>query len=123
MLDVQSSAVAVLSRDGKAANPGALAHGEGYAEFRDDAELAAAQSGVALRFVDHRGQPTERYPYNPNGSPQGIAGLTTPDGRVHDPDAASGKRLAQRADVVAPDGWGEASPWLRMFRTRALWLG
>ena len=42
--------------------------------------LEAMAPLVALRFVDHRGAPTERYPYNPNGSPQGITGLTTADG-------------------------------------------
>src|SRR4030095_7906579 len=52
--------------------PVATAHGEGRAEFRDDAHLASVQSLVALRFVDHRGAATEAYPYNPNGSPQGI---------------------------------------------------
>ena len=61
--------------------PIATAHGEGYAEFRDAAQLAAAQPHVTLRFVDNAGQATERYPYNANGSPQGITGLTTADGR------------------------------------------
>ncbi len=61
--------------------PVATAHGEGYAEFRDAAQLAAAQPLVALRFVDNAGRATERYPSNPNGSPQGITGLTTADGR------------------------------------------
>ncbi|MDD4978481.1 MAG: phosphoribosylformylglycinamidine synthase subunit PurQ [Gallionella sp.] len=40
-----------------------------------------AQLLVSLRYVDNRGNPTETYPLNPNGSPQGITGLTTPDGR------------------------------------------
>ena len=61
--------------------PVVTAHGEGYAEFRDAAQLAAAQPLVALRQVDNAGRPTERYPYNVNGSPQGITGLTTADGR------------------------------------------
>ena len=61
--------------------PVATAHGEGYAEFRDEAHLAAARPLVSLRFVDGRGRPTEAYPHNPNGSPEGITGLTTADGR------------------------------------------
>jgi phosphoribosylformylglycinamidine synthase len=103
--------------------PVAQAHGEGYAEFRDPAQLAAAQPHVALRFVDHRGQPTERYPYNPNGSPQGIAGLTTPDGRVTIlmPHPERVWRTAQMS--WHPADWGEASPWLRMFRNARQWLG
>jgi len=61
--------------------PVAVAHGENYAEFRDRAQVQAAQQLIALRFVDNRGKPTELYPLNPNGSPQGITGLTTADGR------------------------------------------
>ena len=53
----------------------------GFAEFAGADALAAAQPLVALRFVDSHGNPTETYPANPNGSPQGISGLTTPDGR------------------------------------------
>src|SRR5678816_1364995 len=56
--------------------PVVVAHGEGRAEFRDAAQLEAAQPLVALRFVDARGAPTAQYPSNPNGSPHGITGLT-----------------------------------------------
>ena len=61
--------------------PIATAHGEGYAEFNDQAQLDAVRALVALRFVDNRGKPTMTYPLNPNGSPEGITGLTTRDGR------------------------------------------
>src|SRR6185369_11230479 len=60
--------------------PVAVAHGEGYAEFRDARQLEAARPLVALRFVDNRGGSTQTYPFNPNGSPEGITGLTTADG-------------------------------------------
>ena len=75
----------------------------------------AARPHVALRFVDHRGDATERYPYNPNGSPQGITGLTTADGRftILMPHPERVWRTAQMS--WHPDGWGETSPWLRMF--------
>lgn len=64
--------------------PIAVAHGEGRAEFRDSAHLRSMQSSsqIALRYIDNYGQATTRYPANPNGSPSGITGLTTPDGRV-----------------------------------------
>src|SRR4029077_7752998 len=62
--------------------PVATAHGEGYAEFRDAAHLASAAPHVAARFVDGHGRATEAYPFNPNGSPAGIAGLASEDGRV-----------------------------------------
>ena len=99
-----------------AAFPSRTAHGEGYAEFRDAAQLAAAQPLVALRFVDHRGRPTEAYPYNANGSPQGITGLTTADGRftILMPHPERVFRTAQMS--WHPRDWGDASPWMRMFR-------
>ena len=103
--------------------PVATAHGEGYAEFRDAAQLAAAQPHVALRFADPRGQPTERYPFNANGSPGGITGLTTADGRytILMPHPERVFRTVQMS--WHPDGWGEDSPWMRMFRNARAWLG
>jgi phosphoribosylformylglycinamidine synthase len=103
--------------------PVATAHGEGYAEFHDQAALAAAQPLVALRFVDHRGRPTEAYPYNVNGSPQGITGLTTADGRytILMPHPERVHRTVQMS--WHPDGWPDASPWMRMFRNARAFLG
>jgi phosphoribosylformylglycinamidine synthase len=85
--------------------------------------LAAAQPLVALRFVDHRGNATEAYPYNVNGSPQGITGLTTPDGRytILMPHPERVHRTVQMS--WHPDGWSEASPWMRMFRNARKWIG
>jgi len=103
--------------------PVATAHGEGYAEFVDERQLAAAQPYVALRFVDSAGLPTERYPFNPNGSPQGITGLTTPDGRftILMPHPERVFRTVQMS--WHPADWGEDSPWIRMFRNARVWLG
>jgi phosphoribosylformylglycinamidine synthase len=103
--------------------PVATAHGEGYAEFRDDAQLAAARPYVALRFVDGRGRSTEAYPHNPNGSPEGITGLTTADGRftILMPHPERVWRTAQLS--WAPREWGEASPWLAMFHNARRALG
>jgi phosphoribosylformylglycinamidine synthase len=103
--------------------PVALAHGEGYAEFRDAAQQAAAEALVTLRFVDNRGAKTERYPYNPNGSPQGITGLTTADGRFsilmpHPERVFRSVQMSWR-----PEQWGEDSPWMRMFRNARRWIG
>jgi phosphoribosylformylglycinamidine synthase len=102
--------------------PVALAHGEGYAEFRDPQQLAAAEALVSLRFVDNRGEPTERYPYNPSGSPGGITGLTTADGRftILMPHPERVFRTVQMS--WHPEGWGEDSPWMRMFRNARAWL-
>lgn len=103
--------------------PVATAHGEGYAEFHDAAQDAAAQPLVALRFADNRGEATERYPYNANGSPQGIAGLTTSDGRytILMPHPERGFRTVQMS--WHPAHWGEDSPWMRMFRNARAWVG
>jgi phosphoribosylformylglycinamidine synthase len=102
--------------------PVPVAHGEGYAEFRDNPQLAEAEPLVALRFVDNRGVATERYPYNPNGSPRGIAGLTTEDGRftILMPHPERVFRTVQMS--WHPREWGEDSPWMRMFRNARLWL-
>jgi phosphoribosylformylglycinamidine synthase len=103
--------------------PVAVAHGEGYAEFADAQALARAQPLIALRFVDNGGNVTERYPLNPNGSPQGITGLTTPDGRytLLMPHPERVFRTVQNS--WHPDGWGEDGPWLRMFRNARRWVG
>jgi phosphoribosylformylglycinamidine synthase len=102
--------------------PVATAHGEGYAEFGDAAQLAAAQPYVALRYVDPAGRATERYPYNVNGSPQGITGLTTADGRftILMPHPERGFRAVQMS--WHPKTWAEDSPWMRMFRNARAWL-
>ncbi len=103
--------------------PVVLAHGEGLAQFDDAAALAAAQPHVAMRFVDSQGHATERYPFNPNGSPQGITGLTTADGRftILMPHPERVWRSVQMS--WHPRGWGDASPWLRMFRNARVALG
>jgi phosphoribosylformylglycinamidine synthase len=101
----------------------ARAHGEGYAEFRDAAQMSAAQPLVTLRFVDNRGRATETYPYNPNGSPEGITGLTTADGRfsILMPHPERVFRTVQMS--WHPDEWGEDSPWMRMFRNARVAIG
>jgi phosphoribosylformylglycinamidine synthase len=103
--------------------PIAVAHGEGFAEFPDAAALVSATPLVALRYVDHHGRPTEIYPLNPNGSPQGITGLTTADGRftVLMPHPERVYRTVQNS--WHPDDWSEDAPWLRMFRNARIWCG
>jgi phosphoribosylformylglycinamidine synthase len=101
--------------------PVATAHGEGRARFESAADLGRAV--VAMRYVDHRGNATERYPANPNGSPQGITGLTTADGRftVVMPHPERVFRSVQMS--WAPDGAPEDSPWMRMFYNARRWVG
>ena len=99
----------------------ATAHGEGRALF--DSKDAIAGAIVALRFVDNRGAPTEIYPLNPNGSPQGITGLTTKDGRftIVMPHPERVFRTVQQS--WHPADWGEDSAWMRIFRNARKWVG
>jgi len=113
--------------DGMAASrmPIAVSHGEGRVEVRDDAHLQAllASGTVAVRFVDNHGRPTQGYPANPNGSPAGITGLTTTDGRVSIMMPHPERVFRAAANSWHPDGWNEDSPWMRMFRNARAWLG
>jgi phosphoribosylformylglycinamidine synthase len=101
--------------------PIATAHGEGRAAFANPESRACALT--CLRFVDNRGAPTQVYPLNPNGSPDGITGLTTADGRftIVMPHPERVFRAVQCS--WRPDGWGEESPWLRVFRNARVWVG
>ncbi len=112
-----------LFLDGMAGSrmPIVVAHGEGYAEFGSEQQMNAAQ--VALRYVDNRGQPTGSYPANPNSSPRGITGLTTPDGRftIMMPHPERVFRSVQHS--WHPAEWREDGPWMRMFRNARKWVG
>jgi phosphoribosylformylglycinamidine synthase len=101
--------------------PIVVSHGEGRAVFASEAAQRSAL--VAMRYIDNHGKVAECYPFNPNGSPQGIAGVTTADGRfsIMMPHPERIFRTAQMS--WHPDGWGEDSPWLRMFRNARRWLG
>jgi phosphoribosylformylglycinamidine synthase len=100
--------------------PIATAHGEGFAQFEEGSDPQRAH--VALRFVDNQGKVTEKYPYNPNGSPAGITGLTTPDGRftILMPHPERVFRTVQMS--WAPDGAGEDSPWMQLFYNARRWV-
>jgi phosphoribosylformylglycinamidine synthase len=105
--------------------PVAVSHGEGRVEFPSEgaaAELDASHLVVA-RFIDHDGRATERYPENPNGSFHGITGVTTTDGRVtiFMPHPERVFRTTQLS--WHPAGWGEDSPWMRLFRNARAWVG
>ncbi|MBL0719409.1 phosphoribosylformylglycinamidine synthase [Piscinibacter sp. Jin2] len=100
--------------------PIAVSHGEGRADFsqRGDAKAVAA----AMRFVDHHGQATEAYPFNPNGSPGGLTAVTTADGRFtammpHPERVFRNAQFSWTPGEVAAD-----SPWLRMFRNARAWV-
>ena len=106
--------------------PVAVAHGEGRARFarEQDQETAEREALVALRYVDAAGRPARHYPLNPNGSPAGITGLTTPDGRatIMMPHPERITRTVNHS-WHPPEWAGPDGPWLRMFRNARRWLG
>lgn len=96
--------------------PIAVAHGEGLAVFEKPEDETHAMA--ALRYVDGRGQATERYPWNPNGSKGGLTGFTSRDGRatILMPHPERGFRSLQLSYRPADLFTGEAGPWMRLFR-------
>jgi phosphoribosylformylglycinamidine synthase len=122
MLAVANTPSILLADMAGSRMPIAVAHGEGRAEFRDAAHLAAAQPFVVTRYVENDGRIAERYPANPNGSPDGIAGLTTTDGRVTImmPHPERVFRAVQQS--WCPDDWEQDGPWLRLFRNARAWV-
>jgi phosphoribosylformylglycinamidine synthase len=104
--------------------PIAVAHGEGRAEFSNDAARGALDASglVGARYVDHFGKVTDHYPENPNGSPNGITGLCNRDGRVTllMPHPERVFRSVQHS--WHPRTWAEDAPWLRLFRNARAWV-
>jgi len=98
--------------------PVVVSHGEGRAVFS-----GPQKSAVALRYIDNRGRVATTYPFNPNGSPDGIAGVTSADGRVTImmPHPERVFRTVQMS--WHPEGLGEDSPWMTMFRNARKWAG
>ncbi|CAG4924108.1 phosphoribosylformylglycinamidine synthase [Paraburkholderia saeva] len=121
LVEVQSSPSIFFDGMEGSRIPVAVAHGEGFADFSQQGD--AARVAVAMRFVDNRGQATEQYPFNPNGSPQGITSVTTPDGRftVLMPHTERVHRTVTMS--WHPEGWPEASPWMRAFQNARRRLG
>ncbi len=105
--------------------PIAVAHGEGRAEFATAAGAGtiAADGLIAMRFVDNYGHVASRYPANPNGSPLGIAGLCSTDGRVTITMAHPERVFRSVQNSWHPPEWGEDGGWLRMFRNARVWVG
>lgn len=101
--------------------PIAVAHGEGRAEFANPD--AAGKAQISMRYIENSGEVAQRYPANPNGSMDGVTGLTTEDGRVtimmpHPERVFRSVQFSWR-----PPEWGEESPWMRLFRNARVWVG
>jgi phosphoribosylformylglycinamidine synthase len=105
--------------------PIAVAHGEGRAEFANTDALTACEASatVAMRYVENDSSIASQYPANPNGSPAGITGMSSLDGRatIMMPHPERVYRTVQHS--WEPPSWGEDAGWLRLFRNARTWLG
>ncbi len=101
-----------------------VAHGEGRASFQTDSHIRQiiANNLVSLQYLDNYGNITEDYPANPNGSPLGITGLTTPDGRATILMPHPERAFMTRQLSCHPEDWPEDSPWLQIFKNARAWV-
>ena len=109
--------------------PIVTAHGEGKATFSKPSSATALleRDLVSVRYIDNYLQPTERYPANPNGSPSGITGVRTPDGRVLALMPHPERTVMSGIGSYIPEGkvkeWGDVGPWGRIFQSARRWVG
>ncbi|MEI6839027.1 MAG: phosphoribosylformylglycinamidine synthase subunit PurQ, partial [Alcaligenaceae bacterium] len=107
--------------------PVAVAHGEGFANFSRQGNAQAVLR--AMRFIDHRGQATEMYPFNPNGSPAGLTSVTTSDGRFtvlmpHPERVTRNVMMSWSPQKWGPkDSLGPYTPWMRIFQNARVSVG
>lgn len=115
MVHVPKSASLILNEMQGSSLPVVVSHGEGRADFALHGGNISDGLGIALQYVDGQNQVTQTYPLNPNGSPQGIAGVTNADGRVTImmPHPERVYRAAQMS--WKPEDWTELSGWYRLF--------
>lgn len=115
MVHVPKSASLILNEMQGSSLPVVVSHGEGRADFALHGGNISADLGIALQYIDGQNQVTQTYPLNPNGSPQGIAGVTNADGRITImmPHPERVYRAAQMS--WKPEGWTELSGWYRLF--------
>ncbi|MDH3645146.1 MAG: phosphoribosylformylglycinamidine synthase [Gammaproteobacteria bacterium] len=138
LVEIQESPSLFMTGMAGSRIPIVVSHGEGRARYRNfshtatnpdltggTASVGAASSvdSAVMRYVNNDGQPTDKYPENPNGSPEGRTGFTNSDGRITImmPHPERVFRTAQMS--WHPPDWHEDSPWLRMFRNARTWIG
>ena len=126
MVEVAKSPSLILAEMQGSRLPVVVSHGEGRADFAHlgrDGNSVSDGLNIALQYIDGVGAVTQTYPLNPNGSPQGIAGITNADGRITImmPHPERVYKTAQMS--WQPEGWGEMSGWYRMFAAARKVLG
>ncbi len=122
MVEVQPSPSILFAGMAGSRLPVVVAHGEGHAIFEGEPSTAVNANKVALSYVDNYGNITEAFPANPNGSPLGITGLTTSDGRftIMMPHPERCFRAVQNS--WHPQDWKEYGGWMRLFRNARAWV-
>lgn len=123
MVEVQDSPSIFFKGMAGSQLPIAVAHGEGRAFFESDLDIQnVSAAGLAfMHYVDNYGKITENYPFNPNGSPYGITGLTTPGGRATILMPHPERSFMTRQLSWHPADWGQDSPWFRLFQNARAW--
>jgi phosphoribosylformylglycinamidine synthase len=122
MVEVMESPSVLLAGMAGSKMPIAVSHGEGRAEFINEQALAKVQAQVALRYIDNYGKVADKYPANPNGSPLGITGLTSTDGRSTIMMPHPERVFRSVANSWRPDEWQEDGPWMRIFRNARVFV-
>lgn len=124
MVEVQESPSVLLAGMAGSRMPIAVSHGEGRAEFssQQNVDNVLTNGRVALQYVNNYGEVTTQYPANPNGSPVGITGLTTKDGRCTIMMPHPERVFRAVANSWRDRQWQEDSPWMRMFRNARLYV-
>jgi len=124
LVQIQDTASVLMQGMAGSHMPVAVAHGEGRAEFKNAEHLARVQNSgtVAMRFVDNKVQVTERYPANPNGSPDGITSLCSTDGRATIMMPHPERVFRAVTNSWYPDNWVKDGAWLRIFRNARVWV-
>ncbi|GKT12145.1 MAG: phosphoribosylformylglycinamidine synthase [Thiomicrorhabdus sp.] len=121
-VEIQESPSIMLQGMAGTRIPVAVAHGEGRMDF-GSGSATDVEGLVGVSYVDATGQATEAYPFNPNGTVNGMTGLTTTDGRVTIMMPHPERVFRTVQNSWHPDDWAEDAPWMRLFRNARKWVG
>ncbi len=123
LVEVQNSVSVLLQGMEGSRMPVSIAHGEGRVNTDGSLKQLNASGAISLRYVDNYGQITEAFPANPNGSPEGITGLTNQDGRFTIMMPHPERCFRTQQNSWAPENWQTYGPWMRLFRNGRAWVG